>query len=411
MRIGSTGTFAAYVLTSLLAGPASAEETEADPVWPAACPMSCSCGPGHRWWVDGEYLLWKIKDGPIPGPLVTTGSLADPVPGALGQPSTVVLYGQDELDYKPSSGFRLMFGGWFDRQGLFGFEADGFMLETHTIHFEANADDAGSPFLARPFISTLDGRQQAAIITAPTAALGGIDIFSDSRFWGGEGDFLVGGLVTGPGTRFDLLAGFRYLGLKDELRFSQSSTLLANGQAFFDGDLVLAPDIISIRDLFETLNQFFGGQVGLRGETRWGPLTLGGVAKAGIGSTRQDVKITGHTALTDSTGLTHLRQGGLYSQDSNIGWYNRDEFSFVGELGVRLGWQIFSFLNAHVGYTLLYWDNVARPGDQITQVINPRIAPTNSVGPGPLLPLQPSHVYRSTNFWAQGLTVGFELRY
>ncbi len=43
--------------------------------------------------IRAEYLLWWTKNGPTPGPLVTTGSLLDTAPGALGMPHTSVLYG------------------------------------------------------------------------------------------------------------------------------------------------------------------------------------------------------------------------------------------------------------------------------------------------------------------------------
>ena len=39
-----------------------------------------------RYWIDAAALKWKIGDTPQPTPLVTAGSLAAPLPGALGQP-------------------------------------------------------------------------------------------------------------------------------------------------------------------------------------------------------------------------------------------------------------------------------------------------------------------------------------
>src|SRR5437879_5413244 len=50
------------------------------------------CGPAGRAWVRGEYLLWWLRDS-APPPLVTTGPASAQVPGALGQPGTVVLFG------------------------------------------------------------------------------------------------------------------------------------------------------------------------------------------------------------------------------------------------------------------------------------------------------------------------------
>src|SRR5262245_32961159 len=49
-----------------------------------SCDPTCCQRP--RWWVNTEYLLWWVRGGPLNTPLVTTGSLADIPPGALGQP-------------------------------------------------------------------------------------------------------------------------------------------------------------------------------------------------------------------------------------------------------------------------------------------------------------------------------------
>lgn len=46
----------------------------------------------ERCWGRFEYLLWWEKDGPTPGPLVTTGP-PSAAPGVLGRPGTTVLFG------------------------------------------------------------------------------------------------------------------------------------------------------------------------------------------------------------------------------------------------------------------------------------------------------------------------------
>jgi hypothetical protein len=55
-----------------------------------------------------------------------------------------------------------------------------------------------------------------------------------------------------------------------------------------------------------------------------------------------------------------------------------------------------------VGYDLLYWSDVARAPDQIDRRINP-----SQIPPGALLGVsRPEHTLRTTDFWAQGLTLG-----
>src|SRR5262245_40825308 len=44
-------------------------------------------------WAGCDYLLWWIKRPAEPIPLVTTGDPKSPIPGAFGQPGTMVLVG------------------------------------------------------------------------------------------------------------------------------------------------------------------------------------------------------------------------------------------------------------------------------------------------------------------------------
>src|SRR5438093_7907614 len=53
--------------------------------------------PPVCFWSSAEFLLWRVKDGPLPIPLVTTAPVAPGVApeantGGLGQPGTSVLF-------------------------------------------------------------------------------------------------------------------------------------------------------------------------------------------------------------------------------------------------------------------------------------------------------------------------------
>jgi hypothetical protein len=58
----------------------------------------------------------------------------------------------------------------------------------------------------------------------------------------------------------------------------------------------------------------------------------------------------------------------------------------------------------HGGLQLLYWENVLRPGNPL----NPAINETQRLG-GPLVgPAQPAPLpLQSSNYWVQGLTLGY----
>src|SRR5262245_22771081 len=371
--------------------------------------------PGYVLWGRAEYLLWWSRPERAPGPLVTTGLPGDPRQGALSNPTTRTLYDGSRLDTHDQSGVRLFLGGWLDAEQTLGVELGGFVLETHTIHGKADSNRTdGAPLIARPFFNTLSGLEDAQIITSPQDPvggryLGGIDVFADSRTWGGELN-LVRNLQAGD-ARWDLLVGFRYLGQKDELRFSQSSTVLAPGTVGFRGTAAPAPDIVSLTDFFETNNQFFGGQLGLRGQWTRGPWSLELAGKIGIGDTVQKVSIAGHTLLTNSQGATLTENGGLYAAGSNIGDRTHDRFSFISEASLQVGWQLRPRLRLIAGYDFLFWDDVVRPGRQIDRNIDPRQVPSNLAFSSATATRQPAPLFQASDFWTQGLMVGVEFKY
>jgi Putative beta barrel porin-7 (BBP7) len=370
--------------------------------------------PADSWriWARGEYLLWFIRGDHSPVPLATTGPAGTAHAGALDQPATSVLIGPD-LNYKPDSGGRLTIGGWLDNAATIGVEGSGFCLETHTIHkkYYSNRTD-GAPVIARPFFNTLTGQQDAEVITAPGDALGGrylggIDLFSDSRTWGGELNMLFN-LASGSQGRLDLVGGFRYLAQKDQFRSDQSSTVLTPGTVAFAGAPAPAPDIVSLRDFIETDNNFYGGQLGLQGELTRGRWIIASSIKAGLGANQEQLETIGRTLLTNSAGVSLNQSGGLFVPP-NLDQLYRTRIGFMSEFNVRIAYRITDHWTASAGYTFLYWTNIIRPGSQIDAAIDPRTVPY-SLSFNPNVAPAPFQLH-ATEFWAQGLTFGLECRY
>src|SRR5205814_1928701 len=79
-----------------------------------------------RFWARIDYLLWWMKNGPLPFPLVTTGNPADAVPGALGQPGTRIPLGDSNIHFDGAYGMRFALGWWFDRYRNIGIEGSFF---------------------------------------------------------------------------------------------------------------------------------------------------------------------------------------------------------------------------------------------------------------------------------------------
>ncbi len=66
-----------------------------------------------------------------------------------------------------------------------------------------------------------------------------------------------------------------------------------------------------------------------------------------------------------------------------------------------------SRLRLTVGYTFLYWSQVARAGDQISTVINPSQFPPGQLSGAPA----PQFKLALSDFWAQGVNFGVDFRF
>jgi hypothetical protein len=83
----------------------------------------------------------------------------------------------------------------------------------------------------------------------------------------------------------------------------------------------------------------------------------------------------------------------------------------VSEVGLNVGWQLTRHVTLYAGYSFLWVNTVARAGEQIDPVVNTTQFPILS-GNGPLVGLaRPAFHFDGTDFWAQGLDFGLELRY
>ncbi|MFC1758274.1 BBP7 family outer membrane beta-barrel protein, partial [Planctomycetota bacterium] len=100
-------------------------------------------------------------------------------------------------------------------------------------------------------------------------------------------------------------------------------------------------------------------------------------------------------------------EGGLLALSSNIGNYEENTFAAIPEMDVTLGYLIAPSLRFTVGYTLLYWNNVVRPGDHIDTSINPNLIPPVQVGGDN----RPAFTLNETDIWAQGVSFGLDYRW
>jgi Putative beta barrel porin-7 (BBP7) len=389
--------------------PDNRERSLPAPGAPAPVPAAAGCAPdspccSERVWGDAEYLRWFIKDSHVP-PLVTKGSPNDSPPGALGKPGTVVLFGGD-VDNEARSGGRFSAGWWFDDCDRFGVDGSFFFLAQDSISFVAHSDGSlGSPVLAIPYTDVTPGVPPGRTANAMVLAFTGLEagaarVDLSSNLLGAE----VNGrarLLSGPGGHLDVFTGFRYLRLSEafDLLGTESSV---NNQGF---DFT-----VGTLSTFSDRNNFYGWQFGTEGELTWGRWFVDLRGKLALGENHQAVSIDGATAGTFQ-GQPQSASVGPFAFPSNLGHYSRETLSFVPEAGIDVGYQLTRHLRAKAGYTFIYWTDVVRPGDQIDPAMNNSLVPFpfgtgNSSGPA-----RPSFSFKETDFWAQGVSLGFEFRY
>src|SRR5581483_11224265 len=238
----------------------------------------------------------------------------------------------------------------------------------------------------------------------PGVLAGSVAVNERSNFWGIEENAILN-ICCGCCYRVDLLGGFRYLRLSEDLDIRENLTVLPGVTGIGGTNILLADD-------FNTRNEFFGGQIGARAEYRSGNVFVNAVGKIAFGETEEVVNIHGVTVFTPPGSAPIARVGGLLALPTNSGKFSRDEFSVVPEVGINVGYQVTDHMRAYVGYTFLYWSDVVRPGDQIDRTINATQLPSSTGAPSTLVgPARPAFSFHETDFWAQGINFGLEFRY
>jgi hypothetical protein len=335
-----------------------------------ACPVAVPCSTcpdrpapnkaplGYQCYGRVEYLYWWINDQSSP-------ELARVVPLIGVAPPRIIGGGDLELGNQGQHGGRLTLGTWLDNANTWAVEFSGFWLPRDTDTFTVTS--TGNLSITRPFFDVFTGLAAVEIVAGP--ASGTIDITAHTQFWGTEAN------IRKECKRFcsghiDFLLGLRWVQLDEDLSIQTTSA----------GTLK--------QDFFETQNRFWGPQVGIEGEWSWGRIFVNGYGKVAIGPNHQEVSISGGS------------DGSLLAQPSNSGNFSRERLTTLGEAGLSVGYRCNEYLRLYAGYTIVYVNNVVRPGNQIDRNID-----TSQTFAAPRFTFQESQ------FWVQGINAGLEFRY
>jgi hypothetical protein len=355
----------------------------------------------RAWW-RAEYLIWWTDGMDLP-PLVTSSPAGTPIgeAGRLGFADTNVLFGNQSINRGSTGGVRTSSGYWFTPDRRFGVESELFRLRNQSDGYSATGD--GDPILARPYFNVVTGDQDARLISFPGAATGSIRIKSknklESYMFGGKF-----GLTPTPNWQYepsdrpsqvDWTIGYRRLKLEDNLHFTDDVVVIG-------GPI----DSSSITEHFATKNKFDGVQLGFNYQTDFPRARLQSRMRVALGNNKQTINIGGTNVITTG-GVAAPVDSGLLAQATNSGNFTRDVFTMIPELGVTLAIRFTDRIHGTVGYTILYYPNVVRAGDQIDTDLNP----TQFDGGGLVGAPRPRLRFIDGDFYAHGINLGAEVRF
>jgi hypothetical protein len=355
------------------------------------CGTMCGC---MRFYGGVEYLMWWDKSTELPV-LVTTSPAGTPEGNAGIIGSSEILFGVDDISDELLPGGRLTVGTWLGGSTA-GVVGRLFAIESEEVDFTASSQEF--PILARPFFNAFTGEEDALLLGFPGQTAGDIHARWESEINGADVG-LRQLYCADDNYRIDMLVGYRYMGVDETLS-------IANALEFIDENDLNFGTVIEQSDLFDVRNRFHGVDVGFMGHSVNGCWTLDFIAKVALGNVTQDVAISGTTTTTPVTGSPVVLNGGLLTQNSNIGQSDSTDFAAVPEGTLTLGFAINPCLDLSVGYTFLYISRLARAESVIDRSVNL----TQQTGPldGES---RPAFRITDTDYWLQGINFGLSWRY
>ena len=357
-----------------------------------------------NWWDTDELLIWWPKAHALP-PLVTGSRGARPL---LGSPTTTLLAGKGPIDSQDIAGYRLTLGWSLNTEDTIGFEGRYFFLGTRTL--SASFTDLGEDrtrAIGLPFLNAQTGQEDVLQLAQPGLSSALVSVSTTTRVQGAEAN-VIANLYASGGVKIHAIAGYRFLQANEGLRVESQWLQHATPQSQNYQTLGM------IADQIDAHNEFHGGQLGLMADAHRGRFYCEFTGKAALGTNFEMVRIDGASHfITSAYPVPLLRSyhGGVYSQASNIGRYTRSVFAVVPEATFKVGLKMGDCSRFYVGYNFLYLSDAVRPGDQVDRTLNPMQIPLLGAGLPYAGPERPQPMLTRTDFWTQGLVIGFEARF
>ena len=358
------------------------------------CPPNCKCllCLRKRMWYSGAYMHTWARSRGVP-PLVTTSPDATPRALAGVLPGATILFGDEGVGGGLTPGMKLEMGRWMG-DGHVGLAGRLFYMENDTDGFSAQSNGT-LPILALPFFDPIGGIEDALLLAHPDVATDGrVGISYDLEALSADA-LLRFKIARTSGIHIDLTGGYNFARVDDSLLLRAQTTDADNT------NLVPNGTVFDITDSFAAENTFHGGSIGLNLKLCHGRMTVRGMSKLSVGNMHQELAIAGQQVITPpGGGAPAIVNNGVYAQQSLIGNYSRDTTSFIPEASLQLGYRLTRQFEMNVGYSMLYFTNVALAGGSVEHTVD-----LNGAG-GPTPPS-----FNDSSLWLQGITIGGAFNY
>lgn len=351
-------------------------------------------------WINAEYLYWKIEDAKKVIPLVVEGTPVPDLTPILNNPGSKVVLGDQHVESKWRSGGRFSLGFICGDMCQVGVEASYFFLGRSSTNKSVFSNGAvGSPFLSIPFIDSNTGLESSFAIARPGSFNGTATLKVSNSMQGAE-FYSTTHLPYLRGWSMNIFGGFRYLNFNEKLQFNTESLFINPA----------LNDVYITNDRFNVDNNFYGGSLGASAIFKCSSLMFSMKAKIGAGAIYQSTRVRGRFDTNNYTGFTTVQSfdGGYFALPSNSGTKRRPKFSVIPEVEVNFGYEVIENLAISVGYNFLYVTNVLRASRQLDRHINPTGSPLYEETPAPIQigASRPKRHMRSSDIWVQGVNAG-----
>lgn len=345
---------------------------------------------GKDGWIRAEAMLMWHSERQAP-PLVTSAA-----PGVFPVlPAATTEFG-DGLDGGLSGGIRADIGRYLtDSLGVGGrilwVGENGDDYSASGDQNDATARSLGRPYYFVPTLNPGIAQEDSVIISQQNLFTGSVQAEFNTDFFLADA-YARMTFCHNKASRLEFIGGYTYAKLDDMISISSNRVDTSNG--------TLPGTAFS--SLYDTENEFMGGQLGFESLVTRGRWSARMLTKVHLGNMAQTVTKLGTTTDTLAGAIVSTQNSSVLI-DEEQGTETQDVFTFIPELDFTLGYRFRDHVSFTVGYTFMYFDNVAMAGDQID-----RNRDTSAIGAN-VTPVAYDIV--EGNHWIQGISLGASVDY